>query len=70
MAPLVAEAAVRYAERLTVVTLNVEVNPAVPTRFGIRGFPTFMIFKDGRPADIRIGALSRPQLQAFIEAHI
>ena len=70
MRPLIEQAAAQYAGRLMVVTLDADENPVAPTRFGVRGFPTFMIFRQGRPADVRVGSMSRSQLQAFIEAQL
>ena len=67
--PLVEESADEYADRLSVVKLNVDQNPATPTRYSVRGIPTLMIFKDGHPVATRVGSLSRSQLQAFIEAN-
>ena len=70
MRPLIEQAAAQYAGRLMVVTLDADENPVAPTRFGVRGFPTFMIFRQGRPVDVRVGSISRGQLQAFIEAQL
>ena len=70
MSPLVTDAARHYADRLAVVTLKVDENPAVPTRFGVRSFPTFMIFRAGQPVGVRVGTLSRAQLRQFIESSV
>jgi thioredoxin 1 len=67
--PIVEESATRYADRLSVVKLNVDDNPATATRFHVRGIPTLMIFKDGQPVATHIGSLSKGQLQAFVEAN-
>ena len=67
--PLVAESASEYADRLTTRTLNVDENPATPTRYRVRGIPTLMIFKDGQPVATHVGSLSRSQLHAFLDAH-
>lgn len=68
--PLLEQAAAQYAGRLTVVTLNADENSAAPTRYGVRGFPTLMMFRHGRPAGVRVGLMSREQLQVFIEANL
>ena len=70
MSPLVAETARHYADRLAVVTLNANENPVAPTRFGVRSFPTFMIFRAGQPVGVRVGTLSRAQLRQFIESSV
>ena len=67
--PLIEESATRYAERLTVVKLNVDENPATATRYHVRGIPTLMLFKDGQPAATHVGSLSKGQLHEFVEAN-
>ncbi len=58
-----------YADRLTIAKLNIDQNPAIPTRYAVRGIPTLMIFKDGHPVATHVGSLSRSQLHAFLDAH-
>lgn len=67
--PLVEKSAAEYADRVSVVKLNVDENPVTPTRYGVRGIPTLMLFKDGQPVATRVGSLNKGQLDAFIEAH-
>jgi thioredoxin 1 len=67
--PIVEESATRYADRLTVVKLNVDENPATATRFHVRGIPTLMLFKNGQPVATHIGSLSKGQLQTFVETN-
>lgn len=67
--PLVEESAMEYGDRLTIAKLNVDENPATPTRFSVRSIPTLMIFKDGHPVAMHVGSLSRSQLHAFLDAH-
>jgi thioredoxin 1 len=67
--PIVEETAKEYAGRLTVAKLNIDENPATPSRYHVRGIPTLMLFKDGQPVATQVGSLSKGQLQAFIEAH-
>jgi len=70
MGPLVEELASQYRDRLTVAKLNVDENSATPTRYGVRGIPTLMVFKDGIPVATHVGTLSRGQLQQFVDAHM
>jgi thioredoxin 1 len=70
IAPILDEVAKDYGQRLTVAKMNVDENRDVPARFGIRGIPTLMIFKGGQLAATKVGALSKPQLTAFIDAHL
>ena len=70
VAPILDELAGLYEGRLKVVKLNVDENPQTPPKYGIRGIPTLIIFKNGEVAGQRVGALSKPQLTAFIEEHV
>jgi thioredoxin 1 len=67
--PLVEASATQYADRLTVAKLNIDESPATPRKYGIRGIPTLMLFKDGQPVATHVGSLSKGQLQTFIEKH-
>lgn len=67
VAPLLDEAAAKYQGRVTIVKLNVDENPDSAAQYGIRGIPTLMLFKDGKIATTKVGALSRTQLQAFLD---
>ncbi len=67
--PLVDESAREYGDRVTIAKLNIDENPATPTRYSVRSIPTLMLFKDGLPVATHVGSLSRAQLQAFIEMH-
>ena len=70
IAPIVAEVAKEYEGRLAVAKINVDENQAVPAKYGIRGIPTLMIFKNGAVAGTRVGALSKPLLTTFIDGNI
>ena len=66
IAPILEEVADEYTDKLKVVKLNVDDNPVTPPRFGIRGIPTLMIFKDGEVAATKVSAVSKKQLIAFV----
>jgi thioredoxin 1 len=70
IAPILEEVSQEYAGRLTVAKLNVDENQHTPAKFGIRGIPTLMLFKNGDIAATKVGALSKSQLTAFIDSHI
>lgn len=55
LAPVMDELADSYAEKLTVAKVNIDSNPGIPTKFGIRGIPTVMLFKDGEQVDMFVG---------------
>lgn len=70
IAPVIEEVADEYNGRLTVAKLNIDENPNTPPRYGIRGIPTLMLFKDGEVAATTVGALSKTQLTEFLNNHI
>jgi thioredoxin 1 len=70
IAPILEEVAKDYKGKLTVAKVNVDENQAVPAKYGIRGIPTLMLFKNGAVAATKVGALSKSQLTAFIDSNI
>ncbi|HHQ41464.1 MAG TPA: thioredoxin TrxA [Chromatiales bacterium] len=70
IAPVLEEIAQEYAGRLKVAKLNIDENPSTPPKFGIRGIPTLMLFKNGAVEATKVGALSKSQLAAFLEANL
>ncbi|RTZ60818.1 MAG: thiol reductase thioredoxin [Gammaproteobacteria bacterium] len=68
--PLIEEVASQYGGKLKVAKLNIDENPDTPPKYGIRGIPTLMIFKDGQVEATKVGALNKSQLEAFIEGSI
>ena len=67
IAPVLDEIATEYSDRLKVVKLNIDDNPQTPPKYGIRGIPTLMIFKNGQVEATKVGAVSKAQLTAFLE---
>jgi thioredoxin 1 len=70
IAPILDEIAKEYAGRLKVAKLNIDENQATPPKYGIRGIPTLMLFKNGNVEATKVGALSKSQLTAFIDSNI
>ncbi|HIF25160.1 MAG TPA: thioredoxin [Micavibrio sp.] len=70
MSPLVDEIAGEMGEKLKVVKVNIDESPEAPTKFGVRGIPTFMIFKGGQVVDTRVGGMSKSQLTEWVEATV
>lgn len=70
IAPLLNEIASEYADRLKIAKLNIDENPLTPPRYGIRGIPTLMLFKNGQVEATKVGALSKSQLTAFIDSNL
>jgi len=70
IAPILDDVSKDYQGRLKVAKMNVDENRDVPAKYGIRGIPTLMLFKDGQLAATKVGALSKAQLTAFIDSHL
>ncbi len=70
IAPILNEIASEYGDRLKICKLDIDANQETPPKYGIRGIPTLMLFKDGDVAATKIGALSKSQLAAFIDSNI
>ncbi|MBS1188263.1 MAG: Thioredoxin [Rhodocyclaceae bacterium] len=70
IAPILDEVASEYAGKLKVAKVNIDDNQAIPAKFGIRGIPTLMIFKNGNVEATKVGALSKSQLTAFIDSNL
>lgn len=70
IAPVLEEIAKDYSGRLKVCKLNIDENNETPPKFGIRGIPTLMLFKGGNAEATKVGALSKSQLTAFVDANL
>jgi thioredoxin 1 len=70
IAPILEEIATDYAGRLQVSKLNVDDNREMAAKYGIRGIPTLMLFKDGAVLATKVGAVSKSQLVAFLGSHL
>ena len=70
IAPVLEEIAAEYSGRVRVAKLNIDDNPSIPPRYGIRGIPTLMLFKNGEVEATKVGAVSKSQLTAFIDSNI
>ncbi|MGL5631965.1 MAG: thioredoxin TrxA [Azovibrio sp.] len=70
IAPILDEVAHEYAGKLKVAKVNIDENQSTPAKFGIRGIPTLMIFKNGNVEATKVGALSKSQLTAFIDSNL
>lgn len=70
IAPVLDEIAQSYAGKLKVCKLNIDDNQATPPKYGVRGIPTLMLFKNGNVEATKVGALSKSQLAAFLDANI
>jgi thioredoxin 1 len=70
IAPILEDISTEYNGRLVVAKLNIDDNQQTPPKYGIRGIPTLMLFKNGNVEATKVGALSKSQLMAFIDSNI
>ena len=70
IAPILDDVAEGYKGKVQIAKMNVDENREIPAKFGIRGIPTLMLFKNGQLAATKVGALNKTQLSAFLDQHI
>ncbi|MGQ9370927.1 thioredoxin TrxA [Azospirillum sp. ST 5-10] len=70
IAPALDELAAEFGGKVTVAKLNIDDNPGTPNKYGVRGIPTLMLFKDGNVAATKIGALGKKQLQEWVQGSL
>ena len=70
IAPALEELSVQMADKISVVKINIDENPGVPGKYGVRGIPTLMIFKNGQVAHTKIGALPKSKLVEWVESSL
>lgn len=70
IAPILDDIAQSYEGRLKVAKINIDDNAATPQKFGVRGIPTLMLFKNGELESTKVGAISKSQLTAFLDSHL
>lgn len=70
IAPILDDLAQKYAGKIKIAKLDVDNNPATPPKFGVRGIPTLILFKDGQVKATQVGLLSKTELMSFIDSHV
>ena len=70
IAPVLDDIATEYEGKVTVGKLNIDQNSGTPPKYGVRGIPTLLLFKDGEVADTKVGALSKTQLKEFLDKNL
>lgn len=70
IAPILEDVAVDYAGKLIVAKVNIDNNPETPQRYGVRGIPTLILFKEGEVHATKVGALAKSQLAAFLDSNL
>ncbi|MEN9374883.1 MAG: hypothetical protein RL710_40 [Pseudomonadota bacterium] len=70
IAPILDELSTQYEGKLQIAKMNVDDNRETPAKYGIRGIPTLMVFKDGQLSATKVGAMSKSQMTAFIDQQI
>jgi thioredoxin 1 len=67
IAPALEELSNELGDRVTIVKLNIDENPEAPTKYGVRGIPTMILFKNGEPAATKVGAEPKSRIQGWLE---
>jgi thioredoxin 1 len=70
IAPVLEDVALHYQDKIKILKVNIDENPSIPARYGVRGIPTLMIFKKGQIEATKVGALTKSQLTAFLDGHV
>ena len=70
IAPILDEIASQYGDRVQIAKLNIDENPGTPPKYGIRGIPTLILFKNGSVEAQKVGAVSKSQLAAFLDSNL
>ncbi len=70
IAPVLDDIAEEYQDKLTIGKLNIDQNSGTPPKYGVRGIPTLLLFKNGEMVDTKVGALSKTQLKEFIDKNL
>ena len=68
--PALEELSTELGEKVTIAKLNIDDNPDAPAKYGVRGIPTMILFKDGAPAATKVGAAPKSQLQTWLEGQL
>ena len=68
IAPILEEIAQEMDDRVSIAKVDIDNNPQIPTRYGVRGIPTLMLFKDGEVAGVRVGAMPKGKIEEWIES--
>ena len=67
IAPALEELSDELGDRVTIAKLNIDENPEAPTKYGVRGIPTMILFKNGQPAATKVGAEPKSRIQSWLE---
>ncbi len=70
LAPILEELAPKYLGKIKFAKLNVDENQQTPAKYGVRGLPTLILFKDGRALETKVGSLLKSHLEAFLDKHL
>lgn len=70
IAPALEELSEELGDRVTILKLNIDENPDAPSKYGVRGIPTMILFKDGQPAATKVGAEPKSRIQGWLEGQL
>ena len=70
LSPILDEVSEEMADKITIAKVNIDNNPETPTKYGVRGIPTMIVFKDGEPVATKVGSMPKSQLVEWIDSVI
>lgn len=70
LGPIIDELATEMSDKVSIYKMNVDENPTQPSKLGIRGIPTMILFKSGKQIDVKVGVFAKPVIQEWIESHL
>ena len=70
IAPALEEMSIELSDQVDIVKINIDENPDAPAKYGVRGIPTMILFKDGAPAATKVGAAPKTQLQSWLQGEL
>lgn len=70
LSPILDEVAAEFSGKVTVAKVNIDQNPEAPTKYGVRGIPTLILFKDGQPVATKVGSLPKSQLTEWLQGQV
>lgn len=68
LSPIVDEVSGEVGDKIKIVKVNIDHNPQAPTKYGVRGIPTLMVFKGGKVVDTKVGGMSKSQLTSWLSS--
>lgn len=70
LSPILEQVSTEMGDKVTIAKVNIDENPEAPTRYGVRGIPTMILFKDGKPVATKVGSMAKSQLVEWLQSQV